>query len=355
MTTAGSLTARPAESLTGLELDGGWRVTSLCQKKPNATGSSFSVGYQCENKDGRKGFLKALDYSHALMHPDRARILNGLTTAYLFEVELHQKCEQHRVTRVSRCIGSGSVPTSSPTSHAVDYLIFELADSDIRAHLDAMTNADAVFTLRTLHHVATGLKQLHGAKMAHQDLKPSNVLVFGKEVGSKLGDMGRGWCSEVSGPYDNMPFAGDPSYAPIDIVYGAPYPDPVHRRFGTDMYHLGNLIAFLFSRTHINGLLARHVELSHRPRAWAGTYVDVLPYLQVAFEKALDDIEAHVPTSIWPEIRGAIWECCQPDTSRRGHPLNRHEGANPFSFERYLSLFDLLAYRLDIGKKKAIA
>ena len=47
----------------------------------------------------------------------------------------------------------------------VEYLIFDLADGDIRAHLDAQHAFDLAFALRTLHHVAVGLDQLHKADM----------------------------------------------------------------------------------------------------------------------------------------------------------------------------------------------
>ena len=45
----------------------------------------------------------------------------------------------------------------------------------------------------TMASTAAALRQLHAAQMAHQDLKPSNVLVFKAEGMSKLGDMGRAW------------------------------------------------------------------------------------------------------------------------------------------------------------------
>lgn len=69
----------------------------------------------------------------------------------------------------------------------VFYLIFELADGDIRRHLAVQESLDLAFVLRTLHHVAVGLDQLHRADIAHQDLKPSNVLIYTKEMGAKQG------------------------------------------------------------------------------------------------------------------------------------------------------------------------
>jgi hypothetical protein len=51
----------PAKQLVNVDLPNGWKVLKEATRKPNATGGHFSVGYIAENKDGRKGFLKALD------------------------------------------------------------------------------------------------------------------------------------------------------------------------------------------------------------------------------------------------------------------------------------------------------
>jgi hypothetical protein len=79
----------PAHSLTGLTLDGGWKVTGLADRQKNATGGFFSVGYNAVRTDGRVGFLKAMDYSSAVNTPAHmADMLHALTEAYLFEKNL---------------------------------------------------------------------------------------------------------------------------------------------------------------------------------------------------------------------------------------------------------------------------
>jgi serine/threonine protein kinase len=81
--------------------------------------------------------------------------------------------------RVIRLLADGtiSVPEADFPSSA-QYLIFELADGDIRKTMDAAQQFDLAWALRTFHHITTGLMQLHKAGTAHQDLKPSNVLTF---------------------------------------------------------------------------------------------------------------------------------------------------------------------------------
>ena len=53
----------PAQELTGIELDGGWKVLELLKRDPKATGGNFSVGYVVESSSGDRAYLKALDYS----------------------------------------------------------------------------------------------------------------------------------------------------------------------------------------------------------------------------------------------------------------------------------------------------
>jgi hypothetical protein len=144
---------RPAEQLKGVELPNGWTVIDVAQRKPNATGGNFSCGYITEHKDGQKGFLKALDYTKALQAPNTAELLLAMTNAYVFEKNLCEKCSQ--LSRIARAIDSGAIQAkpSDPYSK-VEYLIFELAEHDIRAHLDAQTSLDAFFLMKTLHHVS---------------------------------------------------------------------------------------------------------------------------------------------------------------------------------------------------------
>ncbi len=153
---------KPAEMLEGQKLTDGWRVVKAITRKPTATGSNFSTGYLAEHEDGRRGFLKAMDYISALQAPNTAEILQIMTKAYLFEKQICESCREKRMNRVTHAIASGSInPTPANPAGKVEYLIFELAEGDIRVHLDAMAAFDLAFVLRTIHHVATGVQQLH--------------------------------------------------------------------------------------------------------------------------------------------------------------------------------------------------
>ncbi len=332
----------PAEQLEGMVLDTGWTVGAPVARKPNSTGGHFSKGYVATHRDGRSGFLKALDYTAALRSPDPAQVLQAMTTAYNFEKILCEKCSH--LSRIARAIDNGTVDVDPRNAtHKVQYLIFELADGDVRHHLDMMSNLDYVFLMKTLHHVATGLSQLHRAEIAHQDLKPSNVLVYNQGVASKICDLGRAWDKNFSGPFDNLRVAGDQTYAPPELLYTAIPSHYRERRFGCDLYHFGSLIVFLFARTHANALLFDALSPSHRPVLWRGTYEDVLPFLQAAFSVALSKFSSQVPYFLREELTNFVSHLCNPDHTFRGHPLNRH--LNQHGLERYVSRFDQLAHK----------
>jgi serine/threonine protein kinase len=185
--------------------------------------------------------------------------------------------------------------------------------------------------------------------MAHQDLKPSNVLVFSKENGSKIGDFGRAWSQDFAAPHDTLPVAGDPGYAPLELLYKEVHTDVGMRRYGCDAYHLGSMVVFLFTRVDVNGLIAKHLAVEHTPMLWGGPYRDVLPYVQEAFGKALDEFAAHVPTCIRNDLVEVVSQLCEPDPLNRGHPLNRQGHANQFALDRFISKFDLLAMKAELN------
>jgi eukaryotic-like serine/threonine-protein kinase len=107
------LESRLARILQGKELSSGWKVLQRIDRKPNATGGHFSTGYEVVHKDGRRGFLKALDYYEAFQSEDTARVLNSLTQAFNFERDLCFKCKASALSNVVHAIESGEL-TASP-------------------------------------------------------------------------------------------------------------------------------------------------------------------------------------------------------------------------------------------------
>jgi serine/threonine protein kinase len=333
----------PADKLEGMDLPNGWKVLGHVRKKPGATGGYFSVGYKVRHESGREAFLKALDFSRALGSRDPARELQELTETFNFERDLLAKCKEKNLDRVVKALEDGTVTIDGLP---VPYLIFELANCDIRGHMDLSAELDLAWTLRMLHHVAVGVKQLHGEGIAHQDLKPSNVVVF-QDLISKLADLGRSAHADYHPPHEDFVVPGGVSYAPPELRYGFTHPDFSQRRFGCDTFLLGNIILFAFTRLTMSSVLFSFLAPEHMPFTWGGTYGEVMPYLQSAFNDALRAVELQIPEQVRSDVMSMLRQLCEPDLSKRGDPLSRFRGASTFSLERYVTKLDVLAYRAE--------
>ena len=170
------MSTTPAESLDGRDLGNGWKVIDKITRKKISTGGHFSIGYKVINADEKEAFLKALDFSSAAQHLDSARVLQAMLEAYNYERNLLDKCKDRKLKRVMTPILDGSIVVPGFGIYSpVYYLIFPLADGDIRDVLDDFNEFDLVWCLRSLHHVSIGLHQLHGIGVAHQEDRKSVV------------------------------------------------------------------------------------------------------------------------------------------------------------------------------------
>jgi serine/threonine protein kinase len=349
----------PSLHLTGKVLTGDWLVGEsipLGKQSAGGTGGNFAVAYNVTGPRGRRAFLKALDYSRAMTAPAPSVVLQSMTAAYLFECAVLEKCGQRSLDRVVRAITNGTILINEPTANGVvEYLIFELADGDVRTHLRFSQNLDIAWKLRSLHHIATGLKQLHGSGIAHQDLKPSNVLVFEGKI-SKLADLGRAAYQGHAPDHDQLTFAGDPAYVPPDLAYGFTLPEWNMRRLSCDAYHLGSMVIFFFCGMGMTPLLLKNLDKSLHPAAapfhggWTGTFQEALSYVREAFDRAIIEFSNEIrDPKLKQKLSIIVRQLCEPDPRLRGHPLTNSKNGNSFAMERYISEFDLLAHRAEIG------
>lgn len=331
--------------LEGLTLANGWKVTEALTPGEDATGGNFSNAYVVA-KDGTEGFLKAFDFSDAFRSNNAIEALNRLTTAYMYERDILLHCKEKRLRKVVVAIEHGEVqvPNYDQMNGRVFYLIFHLADGDIRHQISVRGRFSHSQCMSALRDVASGMFQVHRQMIAHQDLKPSNVLKF--EDGCRLADFGRASRKGYPALHDEYDIAGDRTYAPPEQLYGFRHPEWTIRRFGCDLYMLGNLAAFLFTGINVTSLLLSHLDQQFHPASWGRSYGDALPYLQSSFGLVMRDLRNQLDRPCRAEIESVISELCNPDIAKRGHPkvLGR---ADQYSLERYVSRLDLLSKKID--------
>lgn len=333
-----------ANNLLSRELQTGWKVIEKIEKPDNATGSFFSVCYKVK-KDADICFLKAFDFARffQIAEPGKkiVEIMTDMLNAYRYEKQLSDFCKGHHVTKVLFVKEAGEENIIGHTISIVPYLIFDLAEGDVRKSLLFSEKLDIAWRMKSLHDIAVGLMQLHQIEVAHQDLKPSNILIFKGE--SKIGDLGRSICRSISSPYDKLPFAGDFNYAPPEIMYGNYISDWHKRVFATDCYLMGSMVVYYFLGISMSALLSKYIPPVFRYDTWHGEFGEIKPYLIDAFSNTLDEFEKSIHNdALKEELRWLVEKLCYPIPEERGHPKNILSLGSSYNLERFVSKFDLL-------------
>ena len=307
----------PHERLEGLALKNEWRVLKRIDKSTESSGGFFSCGYIVEKANGQRGYLKALDfYSRLPESYDPARDLEPLIRAFNFERDLLLECNNRKLSHVVVALDDGAVAVvvpEEPSPLTVQYIIFELAEGDVRSQMAEVDKLDSAWIFRSLHHIALGLDQLHSMNVAHQDLKPSNVLLFDKHESSKVADLGRAAAKGIESPHYNYDIPGDRSYAPPELLYGTIPDSWDQKKLGCDAYLLGSMICSFFTGVALTPLLMMRLEPRMHWMQWQGTYADVLPYLHAVFADALDYIVEEFPPDFKSELREVLEQLGNPD------------------------------------------
>ena len=317
-------------------------------------GGAFSVGYLVEKSDGHRGFLKAFDYAAALAAGDPAREFASLTNRYNAERDLLQHCGNRKLNRVVQALDSGTIRVPHVQPDAVSYLIFERADGDARDAVSTTDSADHAPMLRLAHQAAVGVSQLHGIGSAHQDLKPSNFLVWdGPALEGKLGDLGCAYLRGRPAPQDDDRVAGDPGYAAPEQLYATDYELPsAHQRIAADMFMFGGLICFLLTSVPYNGLLRMNLDPTFGWNKWQGSFSEALPALVDAHGMATCRLGEVLDEVVGNDVAEVVWQLCHPDPTVRGDPRARRLGHNPFALDRYVSRLNLIHRRASFGVRR---
>jgi serine/threonine protein kinase len=235
-------------------------------------------------------------------------------------------------------------------------LVFSLASGDIRTAHNLSRQLDFEQVFRAMHDMSVGLRQLHTAQIAHQDIKPSNVLTFdeARQV-ARLGDLGRASLPAGGMEHDEYPFAGDCAYAAPEGLYGSGPPVWDGRR-AHDLYHLGSMLHFMLTGTRATAAWLTYMHPLHIPSSlggpYDGTYADVLPFVRDAVDKVAEDFPDLGDEVITVDAVRNFRELCEPDPLLRGHPKARSGSGDQYSIERYVASFDLMSRRATRGIRR---
>lgn len=355
----------PAERLVGLSTAGGWLITDLVRSTklnaPGMTGSNFSVGYTVSRSNPKSGisekaFLKALDVDKTLRNStDIIGDLRYKLNEFAFEKEMHEFCRDRHMSRIVRVIEAGDLlpsPIVGDRVNQVPFLVLEIADhGDARSWVNKISSTETVLKLSFLHHVLTGIQQLHKATVAHSDLKPSNVMIF-RNDGAKIGDLGRVINGGGNCPFAKLDYPGDFSYAPPEILYRAPQAAWVDGRERVDLFQWGALCVYLFSGVDLNTWLKTKLELVVQPQRWRGSgpsYSVALPYLIDAFEKILTELGNEAfPDWASDSLVALVRETAHPDFSRRGDAGVIKRSPNMTGLDRLITRMSILVKRGEV-------
>jgi serine/threonine protein kinase len=341
----------------------GWTIVKKLaapDKSKNETGGNFSTCYTVE-KDGITAFMKVLDYEKIMKHkgPFTPQIMQQASTEFNYEKSLSEYCVNRKVSKVVHYVESGDEYLAGYiVNGSVSFIIYEMADGDIRRVLDLSSKAELAakintlsVKLKSLHDVSVGINQLHTNDVSHQDIKPSNILSFKGE--SKIGDLGRSLCfnSSVLCPY-NKHFNGDRNYAAPECFF-SDFVSNVGNLYQIDIYMFGGLVTYYITGLTFNALMNNYLpdilQFSKFRSIQLQPYCDVMPDMINAYQKALKDLENEIPIDdIKRGIVSLVSYLCNPDPTRRGHPKNVADYSRTPNYDLHRTIQEL-----DVLQKKA--
>ncbi len=361
-------TVEPRDKLIGHILPSGWKIIRRLPRAgevgaEDQTGGHFSIGYIASKpvaggKPEIKAFLKIIDIEEALKPSTGTTLMQRLkdvSNSHTFECTILDICQRAKLDRVVTILDKGELPALPGMVVDIPYILFELADGDVRKIVSRANKLEDAWRFRVLHDATVGIQQLHGQDIAHQDLKPSNVLIY-PDNSAKVGDLGRASRRGMDADHDGLAIAGARAYAPPEQVYGEIPPRWEERRQGCDLYHLGSLAMFLFAGITPTIHYIDDIPEDIRPWGWNGKglcdYATALPVLTASFTKLIDKIQPDIPEWAREEMMQILTNSCTPDFKLRGDPDARARTSEPLGIEAFVSRFDRLSKRAMVELKK---
>ncbi len=325
-----------ASNLLGKTI-GKWLIIEKRNKDQEDNSGYFSTCYNVRNEEGELAFLKAFNYQYAF-GPGRlsADTLKEMTENYIYERDLLKFCEENRMRRVVSAIDNGEY-REPDEAMPVPYLVFEIAQGNFKSD-KFISNPSLSWKLKSFHGALVGLSQLHSKKIAHQDIKPSNILIFGGNY-SKISDLGNATQLGNESNWDN----GDLRYAPIELLYRYCSNDWETRRFGADFFMMGGLLFFMITQINLLALMIHKLPENKKPECFGGKFEEIKPYLLKVHSESLAEISESIPELIRDELMIILAELSNPIPDNRGNPQKLIRRHKQFSLERYISIIDRLS------------
>jgi serine/threonine protein kinase len=329
--------------LIGRELSEGWTITAPHETQRDAV--SACRAYTARNVDGRDAFVKVLDpRANGSLEEAQQQL-----EQFIHERHVTDVCASRNMRRVVRGIASGTIKTDPPFSMTIHYLVLEWGPHDVRSFLHPDEQVHLATTLRWLHHTATAIGELHYSEIVHQDIRPANVVVMPNKS-AKVAGLGHSHSHKA--PRADSTATRDRTYLAPESLYGG-RPMSLDDRLAADLYAFGSLCFFLIAGVSLNAEVARRLDPMHHWLNWRGTFPEALPYVTAAFDDVLAGVSADLTWEKSGRLMATIRQLCHPDPGVRGHPANIQGAGARYGMERYISLFDMLASRVEWERRKA--
>lgn len=343
----------PKTQLLGMTLASGWTLVDRLEPTVGSSGGTFGVGYKA-TRNSQIAFVKAIDFVDAINAADPLVELSKLTGIANFEKEVLEYCAAKGMSKVLRFIGHEyvTVGNSANPLDRVSCLIMEAGEEDLRRLVNANGLSSCSWNLLVMRDVSQAIAQLHRGGIAHQDIKPSNVISVQKErfqnsKSMKVGDLGRVVRRDQAGPFDSLSWPGDLRYSPPERWYDFVPSGWGNARDASDAYMLGSLLIYLFTATTLQSLVANYLPLNFHPGKWTGSFdEDLLPILIDAHARVIDE---HLLPNLIPEVADEVVNIARnlthPDPRLRGDAKARRQVGKPIGMDRIHQKFVLLSLK----------
>ena len=346
---------RPAaEDLAGIIISNRFRLERRLHIGKQESGGNFGVGYIATDlNNGDRRFVKVVDFRKR-MHS--LHELREILEWAEFEVLMHKACL--RMSKVVRMVAHGQLAfLEEGSSEPYNFIcvVMELGEGDIKNHVDYAPEGSGYWKLWVLREISLAVVQMERASLAHNDIKPSNVIRFasdGDRHSVKLGDVGRAVTKSGSGPFDDWIWAGDPRHKPLEVLYGYQEQEWQDRSTAADAYMLGNLASFLFAGASMTERVVNSLPPNLRPGAFNGSYRDIIDVIRHAWNTVLEEqIAPTFPEQSRDELSRIIRGLTDPDPAIRGEPRARKTGS--LGLDRVHSRLERMARQAQVFERIA--